>query len=136
METEKIKQLQQWVDQSDRIVFFGGAGVSTESGIPDFRSQDGLYHQQYDVPPETILSHTYFERHTAEFYRFYRNKMICLTAKPNAAHKKLAELEQAGKLLAVVTQSWQAAGVCWNFMAVCTGISVRCAVPSMMPSGS
>ena len=80
METEKIKQLQQWVDQSDRIVFFGGAGVSTESGIPDFRSQDGLYHQQYDVPPETILSHTYFERHTAEFYRFYRNKMICLTA--------------------------------------------------------
>ena len=105
METEKIKQLQQWVDQSDRIVFFGGAGVSTESGIPDFRSQDGLYHQQYDVPPETILSHTYFERHTAEFYRFYRNKMICLTAKPNAAHKKLAELEQAGKLLAVVTQN-------------------------------
>ena len=105
METEKIKQLQQWVDQSDRIVFFGGAGVSTESGIPDFRSQDGLYHQQYDVPPETILSHTYFERHTAEFYRFYRNKMICLTAKPNAAHKKLAELEQAGKLKAVITQN-------------------------------
>ena len=86
-------------------VFFGGAGVSTESGIPDFRSQDGLYHQQYDVPPETILSHTYFERHTEDFYRFYRNKMICLTAKPNAAHKKLAELEQAGKLLAVVTQN-------------------------------
>lgn len=84
---------------------FGGAGVSTESGIPDFRSQDGLYHQQYDVPPETILSRTYFDRHPAEFYRFYRNKMICLTAKPNAAHKKLAELEQAGRLLAVVTQN-------------------------------
>lgn len=97
MDTEKIEQLQEWVDASDRIVFFGGAGVSTESGIPDFRSQDGLYHQQYDVPPETILSHTYFERHTEDFYRFYRNKMICLTAKPNAAHKKLAELEQAGK---------------------------------------
>lgn len=105
MDTEKIEQLQEWVDASDRIVFFGGAGVSTESGIPDFRSQDGLYHQQYDVPPETILSHTYFERHTEDFYRFYRNKMICLTAKPNAAHKKLAELEQAGKLLAVVTQN-------------------------------
>ena len=88
MDTEKIEQLQKWVDASDRIVFFGGAGVSTESGIPDFRSQDGLYHQQYDVPPETILSHTYFERHTEDFYRFYRNKMICLTAKPNAAHKK------------------------------------------------
>ena len=105
MDTEKIEQLQEWVDASDRIVFFGGAGVSTESGIPDFRSQDGLYQQQYDVPPETILSHTYFERHTEDFYRFYRNKMICLTAKPNAAHKKLAELEQAGKLLAVVTQN-------------------------------
>lgn len=105
MEQKKIEQLQQWVDESARIVFFGGAGVSTESGIPDFRSQDGLYHQQYDVPPETILSHTYFEKHTAEFYRFYRNKMICLTAKPNAAHRKLAELESAGKLSAVVTQN-------------------------------
>ena len=105
MDKEKIEQLQEWVDASDRIVFFGGAGVSTESGIPDFRSQDGLYHQQYDVPPETILSHTYFERHTEDFYRFYRNKMICLTAKPNAAHKKLAELEAAGKVKAVVTQN-------------------------------
>lgn len=101
----KVQQLQQKINAAHRIVFFGGAGVSTESGIPDFRSQDGLYHQQYDVPPETILSRTYFDRHPAEFYRFYRNKMICLTAKPNAAHKKLAELEQAGRLLAVVTQN-------------------------------
>lgn len=105
MNSQTITQLQSWIDQAQRIVFFGGAGVSTESGIPDFRSQDGLYHQQYDVPPETILSHTYFERHTEAFYRFYRNKMICLTAKPNAAHQKLAELEQAGKLSAVVTQN-------------------------------
>lgn len=105
MDMEKVQQLQQKINAAHRIVFFGGAGVSTESGIPDFRSQDGLYHQQYDVPPETILSRTYFDRHPAEFYRFYRNKMICLTAKPNAAHKKLVELEQAGHLLAVVTQN-------------------------------
>lgn len=105
MDQEKCKTLQNWINAAQRIVFFGGAGVSTESGIPDFRSQDGLYHQQYDVPPETILSHTYFERHTEDFYRFYRNKMICLTAKPNAAHRKLAELERAGKLMAVVTQN-------------------------------
>ena len=105
MDMEKVQQLQQKINAAHRIVFFGGAGVSTESGIPDFRSQDGLYHQQYNVPPETILSRTYFDRHPAEFYRFYRNKMICLTAKPNAAHKKLAELEQAGRLLAVVTQN-------------------------------
>lgn len=105
MDMEKVQQLQKKINAAHRIVFFGGAGVSTESGIPDFRSQDGLYHQQYDVPPETILSRTYFDRHPAEFYRFYRNKMICLTAKPNAAHKKLAELEQAGRLLAIVTQN-------------------------------
>ena len=96
MDMEKVQQLQQKINAAHRIVFFGGAGVSTESGIPDFRSQDGLYHQQYDVPPETILSRTYFDRHPAEFYRFYRNKMICLTAKPNAAHKKLAEWEREG----------------------------------------
>lgn len=100
-----IETLQGFVDEAQRIVFFGGAGVSTESGIPDFRSPDGLYHQQYDVPPETILSHTYFQKHTASFYQFYRTRMICLTAKPNAAHQKLAELEAAGKLLAVVTQN-------------------------------
>lgn len=99
------EQLQQWIADSDNIVFFGGAGVSTESGIPDFRSVDGLYNQKYDQPPETILSHTYFETRTEDFYRFYRDKMLCLDAKPNAAHKKLAELEQAGKLKAVVTQN-------------------------------
>ena len=89
----------------DNIVFFGGAGVSTESGIPDFRSVDGLYNQEYDYPPETILSHTFYRRNTEEFYRFYRNKMLCLTAQPNMAHKKLAELEAAGKVRAVVTQN-------------------------------
>ena len=99
------EQLQQWIQDSDNIVFFGGAGVSTESGIPDFRSVDGLYNQKYDQPPETILSHTYFVRHTEEFYRFYRDKMLCLDAEPNAAHRKLAELERAGRLKAVVTQN-------------------------------
>lgn len=103
--TAEIAKLQEIVQSAKRIVFFGGAGVSTESGIPDFRSQDGLYHQKYDVPPETILSHTYFARHTEAFYRFYRDKMICPDAKPNAAHKKLAELEQKGILSAVVTQN-------------------------------
>ena len=97
--------LQQMVDESSRIVFFGGAGVSTESGIPDFRSTDGLYHQKYDWPPETILSRTFFDRMPEEFYRFYRDKMLPLKAEPNAAHWKLAELEQAGKLIAVVTQN-------------------------------
>ena len=87
-----LESLQQLIDQSRRIVFFGGAGVSTESGIPDFRSVDGLYRQQYDVPPETILSHTFYLRHPDEFFRFYRDKMLCLDAKPNAAHYKLAEL--------------------------------------------
>lgn len=100
-----IETLQQWIDESSRIVFFGGAGVSTESGIPDFRSQDGLYNQTYDEPPETIISHSYFLRYPEKFYRFYRAKMIAPNAKPNAAHKKLAELERAGKLSAVVTQN-------------------------------
>lgn len=97
--------LQQWISQSDNIVFFGGAGVSTESGIPDFRSVDGLYNQKYDYPPETILSHSFYLAHTDEFYRFYRDKMLELSARPNAAHKKLAELEEAGKLKAVITQN-------------------------------
>ena len=100
-----IETLKQWVMDSDNIVFFGGAGVSTESGIPDFRSVDGLYNQKYDYPPETILSHSFYMRKKEEFYRFYRDKMLCLDAKPNAAHKKLAELEAAGKLKAVVTQN-------------------------------
>ena len=93
------------IDNSKRIVFFGGAGVSTESGIPDFRSVDGLYNQKYDYPPEQILSHTFFMHNTEEFYRFYRDKMLCLDKKPNKAHLKLAELERAGKLTAVVTQN-------------------------------
>lgn len=100
-----IEQLKQWVDNSNNIVFFGGAGVSTESGIPDFRSVDGLYNQKYDYPPETMLSHTFYRRRTDEFYRFYKDKMLCLDAKPNAAHYKLAEWEQQGKLKAVVTQN-------------------------------
>ena len=103
--TDEIRKLQQLIDDSRRIVFFGGAGVSTESGIPDFRSVDGLYHQKFAYPPETILSHSFFISHTAEFFVFYRQKMLCLTARPNAAHRKLAELEAAGKLIAVVTQN-------------------------------
>ena len=95
---EQIKELQKIVDTYDNIVFFGGAGVSTESGIPDFRSVDGLYHQQYDYPPETILSHSFYRSHPEEFFRFYRNKMLFPKAQPNAAHKKLAELERAGKI--------------------------------------
>lgn len=102
---EKIAELNEIINDNDRIVFFGGAGVSTESGIPDFRSQDGLYHQKYAYPPETIVSHTFFVQKTKEFYDFYKDKMIALWAKPNAAHEKLAELEQAGKLTAVITQN-------------------------------
>ena len=99
------EKLQQMVDESKGIVFFGGAGVSTESGIPDFRSVDGLYHQKYDWPPEEILSHTFFVRHTKEFYRFYRDKMLALDARPNQAHLKLAQWEREGKLLGIVTQN-------------------------------
>lgn len=104
MEQEQ-RTLQKWVDESRRIVFFGGAGVSTESGIPDFRSVDGLYHQKYDYPPEEILSRSFFDARPEEFYRFYREKMLCLDAQPNPAHRKLAELEAAGKLTSVVTQN-------------------------------
>lgn len=100
-----LQTLQDWISESRRIVFFGGAGVSTESGIPDFRSTDGLYSQHYDYPPETILSHKFFVENPEEFYRFYREKMLCLTAKPNRAHLKLAELEKAGLLAAVITQN-------------------------------
>ena len=100
--TEKLAEI---VRRSKRIVFFGGAGVSTESGIPDFRSVDGLYNQKWDYPPEVILSHSFFIRKTEEFYRFYREKMLCPDAKPNKAHIKLAQLEEEGKLTAVVTQN-------------------------------
>ncbi len=105
METSKLETLQDWIDGSSRIVFFGGAGVSTESGIPDFRSVDGLYNQSYRYPPETIISHSFFEQDPEEFFRFYREKMLWPEAQPNPAHRKLAELEQAGKLDAVVTQN-------------------------------
>lgn len=101
-ETEKLQEI---LDSHRRVVFFGGAGVSTESGIPDFRSVDGLYHQKYDYPPETILSHTFFMSRPEEFFRFYRDKMLALDAEPNAAHRKLAQLEKAGKLTGVVTQN-------------------------------
>ena len=105
MEDQLISQLKEWIENSDNIVFFGGAGVSTESGIPDFRSVDGLYNQKYDCPPETILSHSFFMRKPEEFYRFYRDKMVIDNAHPNMAHKKLAEWEKAGKLKAVITQN-------------------------------
>lgn len=100
-----LNRLQALIEKSRRIVFFGGAGVSTESGIPDFRSEDGLYRQHYDVPPEVMLSHTYFMTHPESFFRFYREKMLVLDAQPNRAHKALAELEREGKLSAVVTQN-------------------------------
>ncbi|MBQ0038407.1 MAG: NAD-dependent protein deacylase [Clostridiales bacterium] len=102
---EKILKLKEMVDSSDNIVFFGGAGVSTESGIPDFRSVDGLYHQKFKYPPETMLSHSFYVSHKEEFYEFYRAKMLALDAQPNAAHKKLAQWEQEGKLKAVITQN-------------------------------
>lgn len=101
----KREMLKKWLEESDNIVFFGGAGVSTESNIPDFRSTDGLYHQQYDYPPETILSHSFYEEKPEEFYRFYRNKMLFPNAEPNRAHKALAKLEEEGKLKAVITQN-------------------------------
>ena len=103
--SDNIAVFLKWVEESDNIVFFGGAGVSTESGIPDFRSVDGLYNQKYDYPPETILSHSFYRQKPEEFYRFYRDKMLCLDAEPNITHIKLAELEKAGKVKAVVTQN-------------------------------
>ncbi len=102
---DKIEQFKKWVQESNDIVFFGGAGVSTESGIPDFRSKDGLYNQKYDYPPEEILSHTFFVKYTDEFYKFYHDKLNCLEYEPNITHIKLAELEKRGKLKAVVTQN-------------------------------
>ena len=102
---DKLEQLRKWVEESENIVFFGGAGVSTESGIPDFRSVDGLYNQKYKYPPETILSRTFYVHNLDEFYKFYRDKLLCLDAKPNKAHIALAKLEEMGKLKAVVTQN-------------------------------
>ena len=102
---QEIEILNKWIRESDNVVFFGGAGVSTESGIPDFRSVDGLYNQKYDYPPETILSHSFYRQKPKEFYDFYRDKMLCLNALPNKAHLKLAELEKLGKLKAVITQN-------------------------------
>lgn len=102
---EKIAELKKIIEESDNIVFFGGAGVSTESGVPDFRSVDGLYNQEYDYPPEIILSHTFYKKNPEEFYRFYRNKMLLPDVKPNDAHKALAKLEERGKLKAVITQN-------------------------------
>ena len=104
MKKDAVDELQKIISESSNIVFFGGAGVSTESGIPDFRSVDGLYHQQWDYPPEVILSHSFFMKNPEEFYRFYRAKMLC-EAKPNPAHNKLAALERTGKLKAVITQN-------------------------------
>ena len=105
MPSKNIETLKKWIEESNNIVFFGGAGVSTESGIPDFRSVDGLYHQKFDYPPETIISHSFYEKNPEYFFRFYREKMLPLDVEPNITHKKLAELEQAGKLRAVVTQN-------------------------------
>ena len=102
---KELDQLKAWIAESSNIVFFGGAGVSTESGIPDFRSVDGLYNQQYDYPPETIISHSFYKRNPEEFYRFYKSRMIFREARPNAAHRALARLEEAGKLKAVITQN-------------------------------
>ncbi|MCQ4836861.1 NAD-dependent protein deacylase [[Clostridium] symbiosum] len=102
---DETAALQKWIEESSNIVFFGGAGVSTESGIPDFRSTDGLYNQQYDYPPETIISHSFYVKKPKEFYRFYKNKMMFPEAKPNRAHMALAKLEREGKVKAVVTQN-------------------------------
>ena len=118
--TENAVRLKEWIDNSDNIVFFGGAGVSTESGIPDFRSVDGLYNMKYKYPPETILSHSFFCNHISEFYEFYKDKMLYLDAKPNKAHLALAELEHRGKLKAVVKTVYELHGsVHRNFCVRC-----------------
>lgn len=105
MYQEEVRKLQEIIDDSRRIVFFGGAGVSTESGIPDFRSAEGIYHQHYKYAPEQVVSHSFFKAHPDVFYEFYKEKMMCLEAEPNAAHQKLAQLEEAGRLTAVITQN-------------------------------
>ncbi len=125
--SKEIKALQQMIDESSKIVFFGGAGVSTESGIPDFRSVDGLYNQKYDYPPETILSHTFYMKKPEEFFRFYRDKMLCLdkNPQPNAAHKVLAKLEATDCIRR------QAAKRCLSFTAACCAITVKHAIRHM-----
>ena len=130
MNMEKIAQLQEIIDGSENIVFFGGAGVSTESGIPDFRSQDGLYHMKYKYPPETIISHSFFVSRPEEFYRFYKDKMLALDAQPNEAHLKLASLEQAGRVKAVCIRR-QEARKCWSCMDRCCATTAPDAVNSM-----
>lgn len=121
---DKVVQLKQIIEESDNIVFFGGAGVSTESGIPDFRSVDGLYNQKYKFPPEEIISHSFYMKNKEEFYRFYKDRMLYEGAQPNVTHKALAKLEQMGKLKAIVTQNidglhrWQEAKLYMNFMAL------------------
>ena len=122
---QEIQTLQSWIRDSQNIVFFGGAGVSTESNIPDFRSQDGLYHQSYQYPPETILSHRFFMQQTEEFFRFYREKMLYLQAQPNQAHLQLAKWEREGRLKGVITQNMtdctkkRAAAMWWSCTALC-----------------
>ena len=135
---EQIEQLQKIIDEGKSIVFFGGAGVSTESGIPDFRSSNGLYMQEYRYPPEQVVSHSFFVNHTEAFYDFYKNKMMFLDAKPNAAHMKLAELEKCGKLKAVVTQNidglQQVAGRFMSCTAVFIAITVKNVGSFLTPS--
>ena len=139
MKTSEIATLKTWITESDNIVFLEARGVSTESGIPDFRSVDGLYHQKFDYPPETILSHSFFYSHTEEFYRFYREKMLPLEAKPNAAHLALAKLEQEGKLKAIVTQNidglhQKAGSKCvYEPTALCTATAASAAASSIPP---
>ena len=131
---ENIQKLQQMIDESHHIVFFGGAGVSTESGIPDFRSVDGLYNQKFDYPPETILSHSFFVSHTAEFYDFYRQKMICLTARPTASWRSWKPPESSRPLsrrILMVCTRWPAAKKCWNCTAAFTAITAKSAISAI-----
>ena len=132
MDEQKLEKLQTWVKESSRIVFFGGAGVSTESGIPDFRGEDGLYRQRYAYPPETIISHSFYVRHPEIFFDFYRNRMLYPNAKPNVVHQRLAQWERDGKLLAVVTQNIDGlhqagAGTSMSCTAACTATPARSA---------
>lgn len=138
MAMNEIATLQQMIDESRKVVFFGGAGVSTESNIPDFRSSDGLYQQKYKYPPEQVVSHTFFVHHTEEFYEFYKERMMFLEARPNKAHLKLAQLEAAGKVTAVITRilmgyiRWQVVKMCWSCTAVFTAIIAKSAENFMM----